>query len=191
MRGTGRTPTPSGRHRETRADALRADSALHAGSVSNRNADRLQVRHPASLGLVIGVADVVSGPRSFATDIAFHRHEVHSLQSRGVEVKLDIISPEPEKSINFSLLSRTGQSHKTGFTLPFPETRTDGSGWKAPPISCHSHENGNPVLQGQGLHPQGPLHAIARALWTWVDTHGRSCQDSIRHHLPHLSRTSS
>ena len=65
----------SRRHGASGTDALGADTALDPGSVSGRNANGLQVGHPASLVLVVGVADVVPDSGSLATDIAFDRHE--------------------------------------------------------------------------------------------------------------------
>src|SRR5688572_10148844 len=58
-----------------RRDGARADPHPLARAVLGHDAGRLQIRKPAAAGLVVGVADVVPGPRPLAANGANCGHK--------------------------------------------------------------------------------------------------------------------
>jgi hypothetical protein len=66
----GWTPAqPSGLYDPPRSDAIRADPHSHGSTLLN-GSDLLKIRQPSGLGLVVGVADIVTNHRFLAADLA-------------------------------------------------------------------------------------------------------------------------
>jgi hypothetical protein len=86
---------------------------MHRAAVGGDHAHALQVRQPATTGLVVGVADVISSGRALATNFALTGHDGFSLVGIQFSKKHAIISPSAEKSSSFDGGSRETAGHAT------------------------------------------------------------------------------
>lgn len=70
--GSGRLDNSSG------TNATGAGFDMHCAAVTGDHPDSLQIGQPAASGLIMGVADIISGSGTFATKFTITGHDIFS-----------------------------------------------------------------------------------------------------------------
>ena len=81
MNGSTRlwVPTGSGRlDNSSGTDAAGAGIDMRSAAITGHCPNSLQIGQPTTTGLVMGVADIISGSRAFATNFTITGHDIFS-----------------------------------------------------------------------------------------------------------------
>lgn len=63
------------------------------GGAVNHRADGLKIRSEDSVGLIVGMADIMPGLMTFATNLTYKSHDLHSFSRRFVVLKTKAMLP--------------------------------------------------------------------------------------------------